>query len=89
MCAAVPQSGGLVVGLDGTGDTIRNSPYTEEALQNLLERLGVNVQGEDFRSRNVAAVLVTSTLPPFARTGGRIDVTVSALGDAQSLLGGG
>jgi len=79
---------GLVVGLDGTGDTIRNSPYTEEALSNLLERLGVNVQGEDFRSRNVAAVLVTATLPPFARTGGRIDVTVSALGDSQSLLGG-
>ncbi|MEL6365276.1 MAG: flagellar basal body P-ring protein FlgI [Pseudomonadota bacterium] len=79
---------GLVVGLDGTGDTIRNSPYTEEALSNLLERLGVNVQGEDFRSRNVAAVLVTATLPAFAHTGGRIDVTVSALGDAQSLLGG-
>jgi flagellar P-ring protein precursor FlgI len=79
---------GLVVGLDGTGDGIRNSPFTEEALQNLLERLGVNVTGEEFRPRNVAAVLVTATLPPFARAGGRIDVTVSTIGDAKSLLGG-
>lgn len=50
---------GLVIGLDGTGDTIRNSPYTEEALSNILERLGVNIQGSDFRPNNVAAVLVT------------------------------
>ncbi|MEM6942538.1 MAG: flagellar basal body P-ring protein FlgI [Pseudomonadota bacterium] len=79
---------GLVVGLDGTGDGIRNAPFTEEALSNLLERLGVNVSGEDFRTRNVAAVIVTATLPPFARAGSRIDVGVSAIGDAQSLLGG-
>ncbi len=79
---------GLVVGLDGTGDGIRNAPFTEEALANLLERLGVNVSGEQFRPRNVAAVLVTATLPPFARAGGRIDVTVSTIGDADSLLGG-
>ena len=79
---------GLVVGLDGTGDGVRNSPYTEEALSSLLERLGVNVQGEDFRPRNVAAVVVTATLPPFARGGSPIDVTVSAIGDADSLLGG-
>lgn len=79
---------GLVVGLNGSGDGIRNSPFTEEALQNLLERLGVNVQGEQFRPKNVAAVIVTATLPPFARTGGRINVTVSAIGDAKNLLGG-
>ena len=79
---------GLVVGLDGTGDGIRNSPYTEQALTSLLERLGVNIQGEEFRPRNVAAVVITATLPPFARTGSPIDVTVSAIGDADNLLGG-
>ncbi len=79
---------GLVVGLDGTGDGLRNIPYTEEALSSLLERLGVNVQGEEFRPKNVAAVLVTATLPPFARAGSRIDVTVSAIGDATNLTGG-
>lgn len=79
---------GLVVGLNGTGDGIRNAPYTEEIMSNLLERLGVNVTGEEYRPKNVAAVLVTATLPPFARAGSRIDVTVSAIGDAKSLLGG-
>ena len=79
---------GLVVGLNGTGDGLRNAPYTEEIMANLLERLGVNVTGEQFRPRNVAAVFVTATLPAFARAGGRIDVTVSAIGDARSLLGG-
>ncbi|MEO0387227.1 MAG: flagellar basal body P-ring protein FlgI [Pseudomonadota bacterium] len=79
---------GLVVGLDGTGDGLRNSPFTEEAMVNLLERLGINVTGEQFRARNVAAVLVTGALPPFGRAGGKIDVTVSTIGDATSLLGG-
>ena len=79
---------GLVVGLAGTGDGVRNIPYTEEAMSSLLERLGVNVQGEEFRPRNVAAVLVTATLPPFSRTGSQIDVTISAIGDATSLNGG-
>lgn len=79
---------GLVVGLAGTGDGIRNSPFTEEAMANLLERLGVNVSGEQFRPKNVAAVIVTANLPPFSRSGSRIDVTVSAIGDAKSLLGG-
>ncbi|MEM6536110.1 MAG: flagellar basal body P-ring protein FlgI [Pseudomonadota bacterium] len=79
---------GLVVGLEGTGDGVRNSPYTEQALSSLLERLGVNVQGEDFRPSNVAAVIVTGTLPAFARSGSSIDVTVSAIGDATSLSGG-
>lgn len=79
---------GLVVGLNGTGDGIRNAPFTEEIMSNLLERLGVNVAGEEYRPKNVAAVFVTANLPPFARAGGRIDVTVSAIGDAKSLLGG-
>jgi flagellar P-ring protein FlgI len=79
---------GLVVGLNGTGDGLRNAPFTEEIMANLLERLGANVAGEEFRPRNVAAVFVTATLPPFARAGGRIDVSVSAIGDASSLRGG-
>ena len=79
---------GLVVGLNGTGDGLRNAPFTEEIMTNILERLGVNVTGEQFRPRNVAAVFVTATLPPFARAGSQIDVTVSAIGDAKSLLGG-
>ena len=79
---------GLVVGLNGTGDGLRNSPFTEEIMTNILERLGVNVDGEQFRPRNVAAVLVTAQLPPFARAGSPIDVTVSAIGDTSSLLGG-
>lgn len=79
---------GLVVGLNGTGDGIRNSPFTEETMSNLLERLGVNVTGEKIRPKNVAAVFVTGSLPPFARMGSKIDVTVSTIGDAKSLLGG-
>jgi flagellar P-ring protein FlgI len=79
---------GLVVGLNGTGDGLRNTPFTEEIMSNLLERLGVNVTGESFRPKNVAAVFVTARLPAFARTGAQIDVTVSAIGDAKSLLGG-
>ncbi|MEM8572869.1 MAG: flagellar basal body P-ring protein FlgI [Pseudomonadota bacterium] len=79
---------GLVVGLNGTGDGIRNAPFTEEIMSNILERLGVNVTGEQIRPKNVAAVLVTAELPAFARIGGTIDVTVSAIGDASSLLGG-
>ncbi len=79
---------GLVVGLNGTGDGLRNSPFTEEIMTNILERLGVNVSGEQFRPRNVAAVMVTASLPPFARAGSPIDVTVSAIGDSSSLLGG-
>ncbi len=79
---------GLVVGLNGTGDGLRNSPFTEEIMSNILERLGVNVTGEQFRPNNVAAVLVTASLPPFARSGSPIDVTISAIGDADSLLGG-
>ena len=79
---------GLVVGLNGTGDGLRNSPFTEEIMSNILERLGVNVAGEQFRPRNVAAVIVTAKLPAFARSGSRLDVAVSAIGDSKSLLGG-
>ncbi len=79
---------GLVVGLNGTGDGIRNSPFTAEIMTTLLERLGVNISGEQFQPKNVAAVFVTASLPPFARVGSQIDVTVSAIGDAKSLLGG-
>ncbi|MBO9450381.1 flagellar basal body P-ring protein FlgI [Tropicibacter sp. R16_0] len=79
---------GLVVGLNGTGDGLRNAPFTEEIMSNILERLGVNVTGEQFRPKNVAAVFVTANLPPFSRVGSQIDVTVSAIGDSKSLMGG-
>jgi len=79
---------GLVVGLDGSGDTLNNAIFTRESLIGMLERLGVNARDTSLRTKNVAAVMVTATLPPFARQGGHIDVTVSALGDAKSLLGG-
>lgn len=80
---------GLVVGLDGTGDAIRNSPFTERAIAGMLERLGVGGgDGEALRTANVAAVMVTASLPPFARAGQTIDVVVSSLGDASSLRGG-
>ena len=79
---------GLVVGLNGTGDTLRNAPFTEDIMSNILERLGVNVTGEQFRPKNVAAVFVTASLPPFSRVGSTLDVTVSAIGDSKSLLGG-
>jgi len=79
---------GIVVGLNGTGDTVKNSPFTEDSLSYMLERLGVNVQGEEIKPKNVAAVLVTATLPSFARSGSSIDVTVASIGDAKSLEGG-
>lgn len=79
---------GLVVGLPGTGDRTRNIPFTEETMQAMLERMGVNIRGTQMRTQNVAAVSVTATLPPFARAGSTIDVQVSALGDATSLQGG-
>lgn len=79
---------GIVVGLNGSGDSVRNSPYTEDSLSHILERLGINVQGEEIKPRNVAAVLVTATLPAFARNGSTIDVSVASIGDAESLEGG-
>lgn len=79
---------GLVVGLNGTGDTINNSPFTEQSLIGMLERLGVNVRGDTIRTKNVAAVMVTATLPPFSSQGARIDVSVAAMADAKNLQGG-
>jgi len=79
---------GLVVGLNGTGDSLSNSPFTEQSLIAMLERLGVSVRDQNMNTGNVAAVMVTATLPPFANQGSRIDVNVSALGDAESLQGG-
>ena len=79
---------GLVVGLNGTGDSLRNAPFTLQSLQAMLERLGVNTRGANLSTGNVAAVMVTASLPPFSTQGSHIDVTVSALGDAKSLQGG-
>src|ERR1700752_3640610 len=79
---------GLVVGLNGTGDTLNNIPFTKQSLQAMLERLGVNIRGQTLRTGNVAAVMVTANLPPFGTQGTRIDVTVSAMGDSKSLQGG-
>jgi flagellar P-ring protein precursor FlgI len=79
---------GLVVGLAGTGDKIRNAPFTEESMQGMLERMGINIRGADMKVQNVAAVVVTATMPAFARAGSRVDVLVSAIGDASSLQGG-
>ena len=90
---------GLVIGLNGTGDTLRNAPFTEQSLQSMLENMGINVRNETtstnnpprpttLRTRNVAAVMVTADLPPSIGAGERMDVTVSSLGDATSLLGG-
>jgi flagellar P-ring protein FlgI len=81
---------GLVVGLNGTGDTLTNSPFTERSLIGMLERLGIN-ETDDFatiKTKNIAAVMVTATLPPFASQGSHIDVSVGTMGDAKSLQGG-
>jgi len=78
---------GLVVGLGNTGDKGQTG-FTQVALTNLLSRMGVVPQSVDFKSRNVAAVMVTATLPPFVKPGQKLDVTVSSVGDATSLQGG-
>jgi flagellar P-ring protein FlgI len=80
---------GLVIGLQGTGDTLRNAPFTEQSTSALLDRMGVNVRpNNSMNTRNVAAVMVTAALPPFSGWGSMIDVTVSSMGDASSLMGG-
>jgi flagellar P-ring protein FlgI len=80
---------GLVVGLSGTGDSLRNSPFTERSIEGMLERLGMGgLSQETMRTENTAAVMVTAMLPPFARLGSTIDVVVSSIGDAASLRGG-
>lgn len=79
---------GLVIGLNGSGDSLRNAPFTQQSLQSMLDRMGINVRDANSRTRNVAAVIVTAELPAFIGKGARIDVTVSSLGDATSLSGG-
>ncbi|MBX9451773.1 MAG: flagellar basal body P-ring protein FlgI [Neoaquamicrobium sediminum] len=79
---------GLVIGVQGTGDGLRNSPFTEQSVRAMLENLGISTRGGASRSRNVAAVIVTANLPPFVQSGARIDVNVSSMGDATSLAGG-
>src|ERR1700710_1027900 len=81
---------GLVVGLNGTGDKLNNNIFTRESLVGMLERLGVNTRDQvtNLSTKNLAAVMVTAELPAFARSGSRIDIAVSALGDATNLTGG-
>ncbi len=79
---------GLVVGLNQTGDSLKNAPFTQQALQTMLERLGVNTRGASINTKDVAAVMVTANLAPFAAQGSHMDVIVSALGDAKNLMGG-
>ena len=79
---------GLVVGLQGSGDTFRNAPFTQQAVQGMLQNLGLDAHGIELRNRNVAAVIVTTDLQAGVDVGSRVDVTVSALGDAPSLMGG-
>ena len=79
---------GLVVGLNGTGDKLKDNDFTQQSLIAFLERQGVNTRGTELKSKNVAAVTITAKLPPFSRNGSHIDVTISAMGDAKSLTGG-
>jgi flagellar P-ring protein precursor FlgI len=80
---------GLVVGLNGTGDTLRNSPFTQQSIQDALERLGTQTHNAaNIDTKDIAAVVITAKLPPFAAPGAKFDVQVSAIGDAKSLLGG-
>ena len=79
---------GLVVGLNGAGDSLKNAPFTQQSIQTMLERLGVNSRGQVMQTKNVAAVMVTASLPAFSAPGTKIDVSVSAMGDAKNLQGG-
>lgn len=80
---------GLVVGLDGSGDQVRQTPFTQQSLTNMLSQLGVTVpQGTNMQVKNVAAVIVTAKLPAFAQPGQTMDVVVSSMGNAKSLRGG-
>ncbi|CCF17946.1 Flagellar P-ring protein precursor FlgI [Pseudorhizobium banfieldiae] len=79
---------GLVVGLQGSGDSLRSSPFTDQSMRAMLQNLGISTQGGQSNAKNVAAVMVTANLPPFASPGSRLDVSVSSLGDATSLRGG-
>ena len=77
---------GLVVGLDGTGDN--KAPFTEQSMVSMLEKMGISVEQNDIAVKNVAAVMITAILPPFAKAGSKIDVLVSSIGDASNLQGG-
>jgi flagellar P-ring protein precursor FlgI len=79
---------GLVVGLNGTGDSLKNAPFTQQSIQTMLERLGTNTKGAVMQTKDIAAVVVTANLPAFAAPGSRIDISVSAIGDAKNLQGG-
>lgn len=79
---------GLIVGLNGSGDNLKNSVFTEKGLSDFLEKLGINTRGANLKTKNIAAVTVTATLPPFSRAGSKISVDVSTLGDAKSIKGG-
>ncbi|MDX1916476.1 MAG: flagellar basal body P-ring protein FlgI [Rickettsiaceae bacterium] len=79
---------GIVVGLNGTGDNLKNAVFTQKGLEDFLEKLGINIQGANPKTKNIAAVMVTAELPAFAKQGTRIDVKVSAMGDAKSLRNG-
>jgi len=79
---------GMVMGLNGTGDSLRNCPFTRQSLEGMTERLGVNIRGANANTKNMAAVMVTADLPAFATPGSRVDVSVASMCDAKSLLGG-
>lgn len=79
---------GIVIGLNRTGDRVQQNLYARQTLQNLLARMGINTSIDSLKPENMATVLVTANLPPFARQGSKIDVTVSSIGDARSLQGG-
>ena len=79
---------GLVIGLQGTGDSLRNSPFTEQSIRAMLQNLGIATEGGQARAKNVAAVGVSANMPPFVQSGARIDINVSSMGDATSLQGG-
>jgi flagellar P-ring protein FlgI len=79
---------GLVVGLNGSGDSLRNAPFAESSMRSMLDQLGIGLNSAEIRTRNVAAVLVTAELPPYANKGMRVDVHVASIGDATSLRGG-
>ncbi|RUY66833.1 flagellar basal body P-ring protein FlgI [Mesorhizobium sp. M7A.F.Ca.CA.001.13.1.1] len=79
---------GLVIGLAGSRDSLRNSPFTEQSIRAMLENLGIATEGGSARAKNVAAVIVTANMPPYVQSGARIDIDVSSMGDATSLSGG-
>ncbi len=79
---------GIVAGLKGTGDNLKNAIFTEKRLSDFLEKLGINLNGSNINTKNIAAVIVTANFPPFVRQGNRIDINVSAIGDSKSLKGG-